>query len=261
MVELSGKLTWDGYSKSTRGTNGMNGLKFCTAEGLAARHIKEHFKSSFKTLSGDDIKKDLRFCGISSDLEDGFRQLEEHSVLAFGYDLITASLVNIKLDQELIQQSYDGVIDTFSKDSKYEELIEFSKKNMILEKLFAIGRVFGQDFKVKTDIDSEYKVPNSKFIKTYDNSGGFDHVHILSDIVIPVYATPLFTDKSNLDDFLSLSKSDFKHISGAHIDYWREKYQEKLEKYQYELTKKITPNTKDLKDVLLNIRDYGDYLN
>ena len=186
--------------------------------------------------------------------------MEEHSVLAFGYDLITASLVNIKLDQDLIQQSYEGVIDTFSKDSKYEELIEFSEKNMILEKLFAMGRVFGQDFKVKTDIDSEYKVPNSKFIKTYDNSGGFDHVHILSDIVIPVYATPLFTDKSNLDDFLSLSKSDFKHISGAHIDYWREKYQEKLEKYQYELTKKINPNTKELKDVLLNIRDYGGFL-
>ena len=259
MVELSDKLTWSGYSKSARVNAGV-GLLLCTAEDLTSIHIIKHFIFPFKTLSGDDISEKLNSYGFR-DLEDAFMQLEESSTLAFGYDLITASLVNIKLDQALIQQTYKNVIDTFSKNPKYGELIEFSKQNMVLEKLFAMGRVFGQDFKANTDFDSEYKIPNSKFIKTYDNSGGFDCVGTFSDIVIPVYATPLFTDKSTLDNFLSLSKSGFNHIKGIDIDYERKKFQEKLENYQYELTKNLTPNTSELKDTLLNIRDYGDYLN
>ncbi|NQZ85201.1 MAG: hypothetical protein HRU03_05785 [Nanoarchaeales archaeon] len=59
MVELSDKLTWDGYSGTARGDGGMKGLRLCTAKGLAARHIKEHLTGAFKSMSGENIKENL----------------------------------------------------------------------------------------------------------------------------------------------------------------------------------------------------------
>lgn len=260
---MSRNLSWSNfYGSDSSIVKEKKAIKSCTSEGFTKRHVQTHFEVPFEKsieLNTSTLLEQYGFLGT----RDCFLQLDEFSLFGFAYDLLTASVLNISLDQQLINDSFENVINLYSNNPKKLvdiDLVELSRNSTVLHQLYVMGMMYGHDFKVDLKENFDYKLHNSIHIKTCDSVCDGDYPGGFNELSVPLYALPLVTDKKSLDDFMSFETPTFRTVKGSEISSIHEDYLERREVFWYELTGEMNPSSNSLRNAVVAVRRFNDYM-